>query len=241
MSAGRAAGVVLALITAPLLQAVPAHASVLSSNLQFSTDGGSYSSSLTSPVLQSSLPIVPGSTIEAPVWVRNNSSDDAWLSVAALAGAVDFALEQELLVRTTTVNYSGGQTPLGESGSCSDLAVGLEVPAGGSVRVAFDLEFDAGAPNDTRRQSADFALRFLLQDSRAGEASGACADPRGILVPGVGSTAPADDGIAAPPHDSLADTGASSVPWLAGGTAAVAVGALLLGLARRPEQKEERT
>lgn len=240
MSVRRGTVVVMALVTATLLQAAPAQAAEQNSMLQFSTNGISYAPVLARPVLQSAEPIVPGGTIHSAVWVRNNSDDDARLSVAALAGAVDVALEQELRVRASTDAWSGGQVPLGKPGSCSDLAVGLDLPAGESVRLSFDLAFDADAPNATRQQSADFALRFLLQDSRAGGASGACADPRGVTVPGVGSVAPDDDGIAAAPHGSLADTGASAIPWLAGGAAAVAVGALLVGLARRREPKEER-
>lgn len=235
----RAAGVVLAVVTATLLQAAPAQANDQNQTLQFSTDGVSYSSVLTRPVLQTTEPIVPGGALQAPVWVLNNSDDDAWLSVAALAGAVDFALEQELRVRTSTDGFSGAQKPLGKSGSCSDLAVGLEVPPGGSLRLAFDLAFDADAPNDTRQQSADFALRFLLQDPRAGEAAEACTDPRGVVVPGVGSTAPVDDGIAAAPHGSLADTGASGTPWLPIGAAGVGLGVLLLVLARRRADRKE--
>lgn len=234
MNAGRSAGIVLALITVALLQAAPAQATEQDSRLQLSIDGISYSSSLPHPVLQSAEPIVPGGSIDAPVWVRNDGDDDAWLSVAALAGTVDLPLEETLRVRTSTDDFTGGQVPLGESGSCSDLAVGLEVPAGESVRLLFDLAFDVDAANDTRQQSADFALRLLMQDSPAGEAAGACDDPRGVVVPGIGSTAPGDDdGISAAPHGSLADTGASGVPWLGWAAAAIGLGALLLALVRR--------
>lgn len=238
MRAGRAAGIVLTVTTVTMLQATPAQATEEASGLQFSTDGVSYSPVLAQPVLQSAEPIAPGGSMEAPVWVRNNNDADGWLSVAALAGTVDVALEQELRVRAATEKWTGTQEPLGKSGACSDLAAGLEVPAGGSVRLTFDLAFDIDAPNNTRQQSADFALRFLLQGSGGGNASGACADPRAVVVPGVGSATGGSHGIAAAPYGSLADTGASVVPWLTGGAAAVAVGAIFVGLTKRRERKE---
>lgn len=238
-------GIVLAasmLCAVSLVQAQVAEAANRDQRLQFSTDGISYSKSLRHSVLRSIEPIVPGGSIEGRVWIRNNSGDDALLSVAALPGTVDEALEQELRVRAATENWSGAQKPLGKSGSCTDLAVGMSLPAGESVRLAIDLHLDVDAPNATRRKSTDFALRFLLQDARGGEASRACADLRGVVVPGTGSNAPVGETKAAAPHGTLADTGVSNRPWLVGGAAAIGLGALLVALVRRRsgEQRKAR-
>ncbi|WP_299165526.1 hypothetical protein [uncultured Arthrobacter sp.] len=229
-----------------LLQTSAAQASEQEPALQFSTDGVSYSTTLSDPVLQNLEPIVPGGAIERRLWIRNNGGDDALLSIAALAGTVAPALEQELKVRTATQHWSGAQAPLGKSGSCSNLAVGLPVSAGETMRLALDLQFDIDAPNETRQQSAGFALSFLLQDARVGTTSGACSDPRGVVVPGFGSNNPAagtpvQEPRAQAPHGILAYTGASMLPWLTGGAVAIGVGALLVALVRRrsSEQRKE--
>jgi hypothetical protein len=232
------------LLAGPLVQYSAAQATEQASGqgpiLQLSGDGFFYAETLPHPVLRSVEPIVPGGTAEGPVWVRNNSADDALLSIAALPGTVDPGLGQELMIRAATENWSGGQHRLGGSASCTDLAVGLSVPAGESVRLTVGLVFDSDAPNSSRQRSADFALRFLLRDARAGAGSGACADPRGAVVPGIGTFTPDDDVTAGAPQGALADTGATAGPWLLGGAVACAVGAFLLGLARRRGAKEVR-
>lgn len=244
MSARRAIGVVLAasvLFPVSVMAAPAVSASEQEQPLQFSMDGVSFGPTLTRPVLESVEPIVPGGSIQGPVWVRNNTGDDAVLSVSALAGSVAVALEQELRVLASTDRWTGATNALGTSGTCTNLAVGLPLEAGETTRLALTLHFDADAPNETMRQTAEFALRFRMQDARGAEPTGACADPSAVVIPGVGSTTPVDRQVAQPSHGTLAYTGASPLPWVAGGAAAIGLGGLLVALIRRRSSEEGQT
>ena len=212
---------------AAMLAASPGVAHGSDSQLLLSSDGVTYAPSLAHPVFGPVTGMVPGSSASAEVWVRNDSPNDAFLSVATLGtgSASDLATHLGLALRSPV--GSAAPVPLNAPGSCADLAVGWPLAAGESARLTFDLGFALAAPNETRRQSAAFDLRFLLEDQDGSTGRSACTDGGVTAAPGL-----AGDGPARPPAPvaPLAVTGAAdpsrwfltAVVLLAFGTGALA-------------------
>ena len=123
--------------------------------LQLSLDGSTFATSLNAPIFNQDISIVPGSTEQASLWVRNNSSEQATLSSAAVMISADPELTGYLGLRAGTAASTGStRVGLGEQGSCTDLPGHWDIAPQSAVKIdlALDLSFDA--PNETRNRTA---------------------------------------------------------------------------------------
>lgn len=156
------AAAVGSLTAAACLAGMPA-ASAAGDYLQFSTDGRHYSSALSGPVFRDSIVYVPGSTAQAEVWVRNNSSDSASLTSAALIVRSDEELNGYLELRAGDGSGLSSGLPLGGTGACTDISQSWQLRPGQDILLSFAIDFALEAGNETRNRDADFDLVFLLE------------------------------------------------------------------------------
>lgn len=158
--------------------------------LLLSSDGVHYAQSLAGPVFGTITGFVPGSSLSADMWVRNNTRSGASLSVAALGHGTTPELAANLGLAIHSTLGSTPRVPLSGDGSCTDLAAGWAVAPGESLRFTFTLDLDRNSSNATRRQSSGFDVRFLLEDQEGNTHRGACVSGGGTLAPGVAAAAP---------------------------------------------------
>ncbi|WP_139204870.1 hypothetical protein [Arthrobacter sp. OV608] len=179
------------------------------SDLLLSSDGVIYSQTLARPVFDTTSGFVPGSSSSADIWIRNATTDNAFLSVAALGNGPAEELAADLGLAIHSTLGSTPRTPLGGAGSCTDLAIGWALSPGESLRLTFTLDMDRNSSNATRRQSSGFDVRFLLEDQDGSARSGACRASGGTVMPGVATPVPLPPPV---PGAPLAVTGVPD-PW----------------------------
>ncbi|MER2133580.1 MAG: hypothetical protein ABS910_02735 [Arthrobacter sp.] len=163
-------------------------ASAAGDYLQFSTDGRNYSSALSGPVFRDSIVYVPGSTARAEVWVRNNSTDSASLTSAALIVRSDEELKGYLGLQTGDGSNTSARLPLGGTGSCTDVDQTWQLRPGQDILLSFAVDFALEAPNETRNRDADFDLVFLLEPRVAERSARPACDAVGLPPSGSPSS-----------------------------------------------------
>jgi hypothetical protein len=195
--AATAAAVVLA--AGGMWAAPPARAA---GDLQLSGDGIHFSSSFAGSIFPSDLRIVPGDTARGVFWVRNDSAQPAWLSIAM--SGIDVVSADYSYALTLDLGVGGGRTRtqlLGDVSLCAPLAAPRIMEPGDSVRVDVGIGFDDVA--GTAAQSSAAGLTFVAALSQAqpgasGAPALACgASPgarEGMPAPADGGEAPASDG-----------------------------------------------
>lgn len=216
------AAAVSSLTAAACLAGMPS-ASAAGDYLQFSTDGRNYSTALPGPVFRDSIVYVPGSTATAEIWVRNNSTDTASLTSAALIVRSDEELIGYLGLRAGDGSGLTSGSTLGSTGSCTDVDQSWQLSPGQDVLLSFAVDFAVEAGNETRNRDADFDLVFLLEP-RVGEESARAACTAVGLPAGPTVPSPADpdsvagsDAVPGPSRERgevaiLAGTGRSGTP-----------------------------
>lgn len=225
------AGLAITTAAAAGLGASPVAAQAADPELLLGTDGQTYSRSLAGPIFGEITGFVPGSSSSADVWVRNDTSRSAFLSIAALGNGPATALTADLGLAIRSNLGSTARVALGGAGSCSDLAVGWAVAPGESVRLTFTLDLDRDSSNATRRQSSGFDVRFLLEDQDGSSLRGACTADGGTLAPGLTGDAPPQ---APRPGSPLAVTGLTNPwAWFVAAVGLLTAGTGILGYIRR--------
>ncbi|MER2138036.1 MAG: hypothetical protein ABS909_09290, partial [Arthrobacter sp.] len=209
------AAAVSSLTAAACLAGMPS-ASAAGDYLQFSTDGRNYSTALPGPVFRDSIVYVPGSTATAEIWVRNNSTDTASLTSAALIVRSDEELIGYLGLRAGDGSGLTSGSTLGSTGSCTDVDQSWQLSPGQDVLLSFAVDFAVEAGNETRNRDADFDLVFLLEP-RVGEESARAACTAVGLPAGPTVPSPADP-------DSVAGSDAVPGPWRERGEVAILAG-----------------
>ena len=216
---------------AAMLGASAGAAKAADPELLLSSDGVYYAESLARPVFGTVTGFVPGSSSSADIWVRNDTRDSAFLSVAALGHgpATELAADLGLAIHSTL--GSTARVPLSGAGSCTDLAVGWAVAPGESLRLTFTLDLDRGSSNATRQQSSGFDVRFLLEDQAGPIRGGACASGGGTIAPGIAAAAPLSTTV---PGAPLAVTGVPDLwAWFLAAVALLTAGTGILAYVRR--------
>ena len=189
------------LTAAACLAGMPA-ASAAGDYLQFSTDGRNYSSALSGPVFRDSIVYIPGSTARAEIWVRNNSTDSASLTSAALIVRSDEELIGYLGLRAGDGSGLSSGSTLGSTGSCTDVDQSWQLSPGQDILLSFAVDFALEAGNETRNRDAEFDLVFLLESDAAGQSARPACSAVGPLSPPLSTPGP----------PSLSDSSSQEMP-----------------------------
>lgn len=145
------------------------------SYLSFSSNGASFAPSLTAPVFNQGVRLVPGSTTGGSIWVRNDGSEAAYLSAGAVSTSTDPELAGLLSVSGFADGFAAGSGLLPETGSCTDISQAWRLAPGQAVHMELTAALSTEAPNAARNRSAGFDLVFYLQAAEGPDAGpGAC-------------------------------------------------------------------
>jgi len=141
-----------------LAAAAPASAA---GEVQLSSDGSTWSSSLGSPLFATAPDLVPMQTASATFWVRNSASDAAYLrlTVDNLSwSGVQYA--SALSVAASVPGTAGTPLTLGSSSECMVLLDGILLAAGQSVKVTTTLALGdlVGTAGQTGAAAMDIAV-----------------------------------------------------------------------------------
>ena len=145
------------------------------SYLSFSSNGAAFAPTLTAPVFNQGVRLVPGSATGGSVWVRNDGSEAAYLSAGAVSTSTDPELAGLLIVSGSADGFTAGSGVLPEAGSCTDISQAWRRASGEAVRMELTAALSTEAPNAARNRSAGFDLVFYLQSAEGPDAGpGAC-------------------------------------------------------------------
>lgn len=224
--------------------------------LQFSRDGRQFAPSVSGPLFADSLSYVPGASSGAGLWVRNNSTEPAALSTAAVMVRSDPELAGYLGFTAGRQGGLSSRVALGKQGSCSDTGQSWDLGPGESLKLDFGVDLSLDAPNATQNREADFDVVFLLVPKSAGTRTGSVCtalggvpgtpeNPGSPETPGAPGGSPGNqavingidarsygDGGSGAALAAVAGTGAPATPGAAVGVAAPA--AALRGPAPEP-------
>lgn len=239
-----AAALTAAAVLGGLLVASPASATT-TRQLELSTDGRTWSSSIPGTLFDALPVIVPGDSVSRTLYVRNAGATAGLLRLDAVDVRIsnaDFA--ESLRVGATVDEASLGSTDLGGSSDCITVLPSGRIAAGAVATVEITLGFDENAPMPTQDSTADFSLLLSVSEDIGQTAPSAGCPDEGIELPtlpfpegeggaGTGGTG-AGGSASAPPSaqpaatsgSGLALTGATVLPLLA-----TSGGLLLLGIA----------
>jgi len=229
-----------------LLIASPAAATTR--QLELSTDGSTWSSSIPGTLFDALPMLVPGDSVSRTLYVRNAGSTAGLLRLDAVDVRIsnaDFA--RSLRVDAAVDAASLASVDLGGTAACITVLPMGRIAAGAVAVVEITLGFDENAPMPTQDSTADFSLLLSVSEDLGQQAPAAGCPVDGIELPtlpfpdGGGSGAGAAGGgpvvggtdavTVAPPAAQTADgaglafTGVTAVPLLT-----TAGGLLLLGL-----------
>ncbi|MET0161218.1 MAG: hypothetical protein ABW204_01060 [Microbacteriaceae bacterium] len=239
-----AAALTAAAVLGGLLVASPASATT-TRQLELSTDGRTWSSSIPGTLFDALPVIVPGDSVSRTLYVRNAGATAGLLRLDAVDVRIsnaDFA--ESLRVGATIEAASLGSTDLGGSSDCITVLPSGRIAAGAVATVEITLGFDENAPMPTQDSTADFSLLLSVSEDIGQTAPSAGCPDEGIELPtlpfpegegGAGTGDPGAGGSASAPPSAqpaatsgsgLALTGATVLPLLA-----TSGGLLLLGIA----------
>lgn len=165
-----------------LAAAPAAHADA--DSLQVSFDGSLFTGSASQPVFPEGLHLVPGSSQTGALWVRNNSAEPAYLSLAVAGRGIGPELAGYLEFRS---RFGAGAESAALPGSvaCSDLGTPVLLEAGAARRVDLSTGLVLEAPNSTMNQRGSFDILLLL-DSAGGRSACQSAEAPDNQVPAPG-------------------------------------------------------
>jgi len=152
--------------------------------LQISHDGSSFAGSASQSVFPEGLLLIPGTVETGSFWVRNNSSEPAYLSLAVAGSGIAPELAGYLELRSRT-GAGDEAAALPGNQSCSDLGSPVLLPAGAAGRVDLSAGLVLDAPNATMNQQSTFDVLLLLDAAGGRSACQAPAIPEaGVPAPG---------------------------------------------------------
>lgn len=186
----RAGAVAVALLAslAVLASPQPAHAA---GELQLSTDGANWSSTLEGPLFDSIAHLIPGDTENATLYVRNTGPTDGDVRVTITDVAVSDALFANAIhVAIAPAGRAAVPVSLGSAEPCTVLSEGLTVGPGETVALGAVLSVDALDPVDGRNTTASFRLTVALSESLPTGAAPAGCDPGGVGMAGIAAITP---------------------------------------------------
>jgi hypothetical protein len=213
-----------------------APASAAAGDILVSADGVTYTQNLASPLFSGIGLIVPGDTVTASVWIKNNTSTTNLLRVTAANIVVSSAGYASALTvvgssapGTTTTTATIAQLQSG----CPAIIPMRQVLAGGVIKVTVALTFDAATSGTLlQNETADLDLKAAMWQDPTLVPANACDD---VGVP-LSLTTLAFEG----PTSGMAFTGGGSAELpLAIAAGLLGVGLFLIVARRRKRSSDE--
>jgi LPXTG-motif cell wall-anchored protein len=209
----------LALAGVMILPAAPAHAAP--PEILVSTDGVNFAPATAVDLFDDLDLIVPGDTMDAQLWIRNNSPTPALVRVAVTGLTVSSPVFGSAVTLSSTLNASSYASTISALTDCDVVVQTQTVGAGNTVRVDFEVSM-ASAASGLTGQGGTGSLGFIAtaHDPAAGpfptsDGCTAAAAPR----PGASG--------------SLAWTGSEIMPTVFVAVALLGLGLLFTLLRRR--------
>ena len=184
------------------LAGAPAYAA--DGGVTVSLDGTTFTSSVTSPLFDPALRVVPGDVVTEDLWVRNSSTTDARVRLDVLDARADdplFAAALTLGARTTDATGRELPTRVVDAGACTVVLRDVVLAAGATVRLAVTATVGDLVRQDGMDATASFRLRAVAVDEVASTPSDPRACSEGATVP---TQEPTDDATAPTPSDPRA-------------------------------------
>lgn len=180
--------------------------------LQISHEGSSFSGSARQPIFPAGLHLVPGSSQPAALWVRNNSAEPAYLSLAVAGRGIGPELAGYLEFRSR-IGAGAESAALPGSAACNDLGTPVLLEAGAVRRVDLSTGLVPETPNSAMDQHGAFDVLLLL-DAAGGRSACQAADAPDNQTPVPGGQ---DAGGTRGPGNALQDSpGAAAVVTVPG-------------------------
>ncbi|QIK63113.1 hypothetical protein G7068_07790 [Leucobacter viscericola] len=219
----------------------PAHAETSPEVIELSSDGASYSRSMSG--LFGPVALTPLSSVDESFWVRNAGKAPAYLTIMATNATVSDPNLAAALTLSAGLADTNPAFPLPAKGSCVTLEAGQLLGAGKDVRVSSQLAL--GNLNGTQGQGAklDFNLRVMLSDlplTSVGDTK--CAEMPGDENETDGSTKPPTTGVSGGGSGSpgaLETTGTELGTLLSWGAVLAALGFAIVAFKRRRRSEEQ--
>lgn len=216
------------LVAATIIAAAPAATASNASNASgdgqtlVSLDGLTFSQAPEGSLFDPATRVVPGDALTGTLWVQNDSTGYARLTLAV----TDQSGSTDLLKALRIVHTPNEWLPVAAStGQCDEMTIGEQLDPGAVTRVDLTLLIDDALAGRTAQNSAGaFAVRAVLSDPVA-PVPDACAS----------STVVSGTPGAAPRSSSIASTGVVVAAPLAAAAGAILLGVLLGARRRRAE------
>ena len=215
-----AAGVAASVICAVSVGAVSPAAAAGSDGILVSADGVNFAPALNASLFDDLDRIVPGGSVAASVWVKNDSGAQAEMRVSArnvTHSSVEFADALQLAVWDSTAGNPAAvaSRPIGSYSNCDVLVESRPIGAGEVTKLTLAFNFDDVDGSNAQDDTATVNVLVAMRDAAAGPYAGsACSDDGSLVASTFGE------------FDRLAAAGPSSVgPLLIGGGVLFALGA----------------
>jgi len=165
---GGALAAVIAIVAIAVLGAsAPARAA---GDLELSRDGVHYTSGSIGSIFPANAQLVPGETARGTFWLRNNSAEAAWLSIAM--SGVDFTGADYSYALTLNLDLDGERfTPhlVGDLTTCTPLIDPRLIQPGASMRVDVAVEFGDVSGTSAQRSGAGLSFVTALSQGDPGD------------------------------------------------------------------------
>ena len=178
----RGLAVLLAVLVSGFVTAAPAAAA---DELGISSDGVTYTPTFDGPLFSSAIKWVPGDERTATFYVRNQSIDQASLTVTILGNHTGTLIDSGDITISAT---GGGGTSTPTSSGDEQLLLSASIDAAQVVPVNVTVAFNENSPNATQYLTTDMNFRVTLTQTTG--------------IGGVGGS------------ESLPDTGAPQLIWI---------------------------
>ena len=208
----------LALAGVMILPAAPAHAAA--PEILVSTDGVNFMPATAVDLFDDLDLIVPGDTMDAQLWIQNNSSTPALVRVAITGLAVSSPVFGTAVTLSSTLNAASYESSIGALTNCQVVVQPQTVSAGDTVRVDFEVSMESATSGLTAQGgSGDLGFIATAHDPAAGP----FPTTNGCTAAAAGSGA----------RGSLAWTGSEIMPTIFVAVALLGLGLLFTLLRRR--------
>jgi hypothetical protein len=199
---------VAAAILAVALSLVAADPAAADTELELSVDGATYLPQITTPLFSSLDRLVPLDSRSASVWVRNTSSDDAYLRVSMDGSRwSDADFGSMLTVQAAVPTATGAPVSVASTATCRVLIFGVHLDPSEIVELTITLRLGDLSGSSGQVADLDLTLGLTLTDAAGGATDGCSTSTTVPIVAtsgrppstsATGDTAGSDEPEAAP-------------------------------------------
>jgi len=251
LAAAQSLGVDPPVVAVQVAAARPVVAAQPSEVVELSTDGTTYSRSLSD--LFGPVRLSPGDHVDGSFWIRNSGARPARLTLTVTdVGVSDPDALQAMTLTSGPADRPGGVVPLAEVARYATLSAGETLDPGEAIMIVSTLALEDLSGQQGQQSTVDLTVRVTLSGAATGSAPGTepvptdtAPEPPGTTPALPGATPPGssesgplgsstEGGLLAQTWDArLASTGGVAVASTVVAAALVALGLLLWFAARR--------